>query len=74
MNEEPVDPRLLDANARREGRERIVVPSATSLAAQWTGFFLAPATFFAHLQVAYVLVPWSCARGNLLWLHGKSVV
>jgi hypothetical protein len=69
MNEEPLDPRLIDASANREGRERIITHPATSLAAQWTGFFLAPATFFAHLQVAFVLVPWSCARGNHLWLH-----
>jgi hypothetical protein len=43
--------------------------AASSLGAQWTGFFLAPATFFAHLQVAYVLVPLACATGNHLWLH-----
>jgi hypothetical protein len=69
MNEEPRDPRLIDADAPRVGRKRIVRHPATSLAAQWTGFFLAPATFFAHLQVAYVLVPWSCARDSHLWLH-----
>jgi hypothetical protein len=69
MNEEPLDPRLIDADARREGRKRVIAHPATSLATQWTGFFLAPATFFAHLQVAYVLVPWSCARDNRLWLH-----
>jgi hypothetical protein len=37
--------------------------------AEWIGLFLAPAVFFAHLQVAYVLVPWSCATGNHLWLQ-----
>jgi hypothetical protein len=36
--------------------------------AEWIGLFLAPAVFFAHLQVAYVLVPWSCVTGNHLWL------
>ena len=74
MNEEPLDPRLIDAAARREGRERIIVHPATSLTSQWTGFFLAPLTFFAHLQVAYVLVPWSCARGTHLWLHVAGAV
>lgn len=39
------------------------------LAGQWLGMFLAPATFFAHLQVAYLLVPWACERQTTLWLH-----
>jgi hypothetical protein len=37
--------------------------------AEWIGIFLAPVAFFAHLQVAYVLVPWSCVTGNNRWLH-----
>ena len=69
MTEPPRDPRLIDASANREGRQRIIVHPATSLAAQWTGFWLAPVTFFAHLQVAYVLVPKACFTGNHLWLH-----
>ena len=36
---------------------------------QWLGFFLAPAVFFAHLQIAYVLVPWGCAVRTELWQH-----
>jgi hypothetical protein len=36
---------------------------------QWLGFFLPPATFFAHLQIGYVLVPWSCTTHDHLWLH-----
>lgn len=36
---------------------------------QWLGFFLAPAVFFAHLQIAYVLVPWGCTVRNELWQH-----
>jgi hypothetical protein len=36
---------------------------------QWVGMFLAPATFFAHLQIGYVLVPWSCTRHDNLWIH-----
>jgi len=36
---------------------------------QWIGLLLAPATFFAHLQLAYVLVPWACVRGGALWVH-----
>jgi hypothetical protein len=30
--------------------------------AQWVGFFLEPAAFFAHLQIRYVLVPWACVQ------------
>jgi hypothetical protein len=37
--------------------------------AQWIGFFLAPAVFFAHLQLTYVLVPWACVRNGELWIH-----
>jgi hypothetical protein len=38
-------------------------------ALQWVGLFLAPAVFFAHLQVGYVLVPWSCTKHNNVWIH-----
>lgn len=69
MTDEPRDPALLDANANREERGRVRASSATSTAAQWTAFLVAPAAFFAHLQLAYVLVPWSCVRGTHLWLH-----
>ncbi|HEX5973448.1 MAG TPA: hypothetical protein VFY85_16050 [Gemmatimonadaceae bacterium] len=36
---------------------------------QWLGFFLAPAVFFAHLQIAYVMIPWGCTVQNELWQH-----
>jgi hypothetical protein len=36
---------------------------------QWIGLFLAPAVFFARLQLAYVIVPWACVTGGRLWLH-----
>ena len=36
---------------------------------QWIGFLLAPAAFFAHLQVAYVLIPWECTKQDQLWQH-----
>lgn len=69
MSETTREPHLIDASAGRVGRGRVPVLSATSTASQWRAFFLAPATFFAHLQLAYVLVPWSCARHTQLWLH-----
>lgn len=35
---------------------------------QWIGLFLAPAAFFAHLQVAYLLVLRDCGRDGGLFL------
>jgi hypothetical protein len=40
---------------------------------QWVGLFLAPAAFFAHLQVNYVLVPWACTTGLRIWIHIVSL-
>jgi hypothetical protein len=37
--------------------------------AQWVGFVLAPAVFFAHLEITYLLVPWACLRSADVWLH-----
>ncbi|MDB4883125.1 MAG: hypothetical protein JWL95_1891 [Gemmatimonadetes bacterium] len=42
--------------------------------AQWVGMFLAPAVFAAHLQIAYVLIPWACVRRGGLWIHFVDVV
>jgi hypothetical protein len=36
---------------------------------QWVGFLLAPLVFFAHLQIAYLLVPWACARQQQFWMY-----
>src|SRR5689334_9563889 len=36
---------------------------------QWVGFFLAPAAFFAHLQLGYIAVYWSCVQRTTLWVH-----
>jgi hypothetical protein len=41
---------------------------------QWVGFFLAPAAFFAHLQIGYVLVPWSCTKHQVIWIHVVDVL
>jgi len=41
---------------------------------QWVGFFLAPAAFFTHLQVRYVLVPWACATNGQVWIHVVDVL
>ncbi|HKP16618.1 MAG TPA: hypothetical protein VJT85_11145 [Gemmatimonadaceae bacterium] len=42
--------------------------------AQWVGLFLAPAAFFAHLQIRYVLVPWACATNGQRWIHVVDVL
>jgi hypothetical protein len=43
-------------------------------ALQWVALFLAPATFFAHLQIAYVLVPWACVTRGHAWVHLSGLV
>jgi len=60
------DPALRSGRADRSlddghyrGHERGPAPRA-----QWVGLFLAPVTFFAHLQVGYVLVLWACTDGD----------
>lgn len=55
----------------REGRYHDPGPAPR---AQWVGVFLAPAAFFAHLQVRYVLVPWACATNGQLWIHVVGVL
>ena len=36
---------------------------------QWVGVFLAPVTFFAHLQLGYVIIPWACVHDQDIWVH-----
>ena len=38
-------------------------------ALQWVGLFLSPLTFFAHLEIAYVLVPWACTMDEQYWMN-----
>ena len=58
------------APPRASAREAERIPG---LLAQWTGLLLAPATFFAHLQIGYVLVPRACRYHEDLWLHVVGV-
>ena len=60
----------LEARRRALPRE----PEAHSLAAQWTGLFLAPAVFFVHLQGAYLVVLWACERQGIEWVHASGVL
>jgi hypothetical protein len=55
------------------GAERIE-PDERAPVAQWVGLLLAPAVFFAHLQITYVLVPWACVRGGEVWIHVSGVL
>jgi len=55
-------------------RERQEHDAGPAPRAQWVGVFLAPAGFFAHLQVRYVLVPWACATNGQLWIHVVGVL
>ena len=57
----------------RTGAERIT-PDERAPVAQWVGMFLAPATFVAHLELTYNLVPWACVRGGELWIHVSGVL
>jgi hypothetical protein len=59
MPNEPVrDP--VPERAMSEGR---------GLSLQWIGLLFAPAVFFVHLQVAYVMVRWACIRDGAIWIH-----
>jgi hypothetical protein len=58
-----------DAQAAREAHDAGPAPRA-----QWVGLFLAPAAFFTHLQVRYVLVPWACATNGQIWIHVVDVL
>jgi hypothetical protein len=40
---------------------------------QWVGFFFAPAVFFAHLQIGYVLIPWACTTHRDFWVHAVGI-
>ena len=41
---------------------------------QWLGIFLAPAVFFAHLEIGYLLLPWACTTRQELWVHLVAIV
>lgn len=40
---------------------------------QWIGLLLPAATFFAHLQIGYVLVPWACTTHQDIWVHVAGI-
>lgn len=40
----------------------------------WTGILAGPILWFTHQQVSFVLVPWVCDHGGVMWLHVTTVV
>ena len=40
----------------------------------WTGILAGPALWFTHQQVSFVLVPWVCDHGGVMWLHAATAV
>ena len=65
---------LAEEHRREEEAPRTAHDPGPAPRAQWVGFFLAPAAFFTHLQVRYVLVPWACATNGQPWIHVVDVL
>jgi len=42
---------------------------AGGIFALWSGLLVAPFAFLLNLQVSYMLVPFVCATGRIVWLH-----
>ena len=40
----------------------------------WAGIIAGPTLWFTHQQVCFVLVPWVCDHGGVMWLHGTTLV
>lgn len=63
-----------DELTREEQAAREAHDAGPAPRAQWVGLFLAPAAFFSHLQIRYVLVPWACATNGWIWVHVVDVL
>jgi hypothetical protein len=60
----------METNDRDLLRERVLGdPRERAPALQWLGFFFSPLVFFAHLEIAYVLIPWACTMQREYWMH-----
>jgi hypothetical protein len=66
------DMRVADGREERLAHERELA-SIPSTGMQFVGLLLAPATFFVHLQGAWVLVPRACRYHADVWLHVVGV-
>ena len=38
----------------------------------WTGILTGPLLWFTQQQLCFVLVPWVCRHGGVIWLHGVT--
>ncbi len=59
----------MTAPGTRAAAEAAPAGQVPGVAMQWVGLLLAPATFFAHLQLGYVLVYRACRYHTDLWVH-----
>ena len=59
---------------RQERARQAILDDAPGRRMQWVGMFLAPAAFFLHLQVGYILVPWGCVQRTTLWIHVVGIL
>ena len=60
----------METNDRDLLRERVLGEAREpARVLQWLGFFVAPFVFFAHLEIAYVLIPWACTTQREYWMH-----
>jgi len=41
---------------------------------EWVGLLLPAVSFFAHLQIGYVLVPLACTTRQDIWVHVAGVL
>jgi hypothetical protein len=41
---------------------------------EWVGLLLPAATFFAHLQIGYVLIPYACTTHQDIWVHVVGIL
>src|SRR5437764_1091548 len=54
---------------KQEGMRLEVGQEERAPVLQWVGLFLPAATFFAHLQIGYVMIPWACTSHQPIWMH-----
>ena len=41
---------------------------------EWVGLLLPAVTFFAHLQIGYVLIPYACTTHQDIWVHVVGIL
>ena len=64
----------MDTNQRELRHDVIGHGREPARVLQWIGFFFAPLVFFAHLEIAYVLIPWGCTKQTEFWQHAVGLI